>query len=122
MASGTHGAKKRGMDAQEVEEFMEEYSRLLDEGQPRRSTPNPRPSASRPDEDETLYKETSEIDELRHVLHMQQFEMAELREELAHRQPVTSDVDKVFLGTFTPMEYDREGDFEDFLSQFEAIS
>ena len=55
MASGTHRAKKHGMDPQEVEEFMEECSSLLDEGQPRRITPNPRPSVSRPDEDETLH-------------------------------------------------------------------
>ena len=121
MALGMCRAKKRGMDPQDVKEFMEECSRLLDEGQPRRSTPNSRPSVSRPDEDETFHKGTSEIDELRHLLHMQRLEMAELREELAHRSTVTSDVDKVFLGTFTPMEYDGEGDFEDYLSQLEAI-
>ena len=77
---------------------------------------------SRPEVDETLHKGTSEIDELRHLLHMQRLEMAELREELTHRSPVTSDVDKVFLGTLTPMEYDGERDFEDYLSQFEAIA
>ena len=43
---------------------------------------------------------------------MQRLEMAELRQELAHRSPVTSDVDKIFLGTLTAMEYDGEGDFE----------
>ena len=52
---------------------------------------------------------------------MQRLEMAELSEELAHRQPVTTYVDKVFLGTLTPMEYNGQGDFEDYLSQFEAI-
>ena len=61
------------------------------------------PRDSRPDVDETLHKGTSEIDELRHLLHMQWLELAELREELAHRSPVTSDVDKGFLGTLTPM-------------------
>ena len=69
MASGTRGAKKRGMDPEEVEEFMQECSRLPKESQPARSTPNPRPSVSRPDEDKTLHKGTSEIDELRHLLH-----------------------------------------------------
>ena len=53
---------------------------------------------------------------------MEWLEMAELRQELAHRSPVMSDVDKVFLGTLTPMEYDGEGDFEDYLSQFKAIA
>ena len=33
-----------------------------------------------------------------------------------------SDVDKVFLRTLTLKEYDGEGDFEDYLSQFEAIT
>ena len=33
-----------------------------------------------------------------------------------------SDVDKVFLGTLTPMEYNGEGDFEDYLSKFEALA
>ena len=62
-------AKKYGMDPKEVEEFMEECCRVLDEGQPRRGTP--KPSMSRPDEDETLNKGTSEIDELRHLLDIQ---------------------------------------------------
>ena len=109
MASGTHGAKKRGMDPEEVEEFMQECSTLLE-------YPNRRPSVSRPDEDETLHKGTSEIEELRHLLHMQRLEMAELRQELAQRQPITTGVDKVFLGTLTPLEYNGEGDFEDYLS------
>ena len=101
---------------------MEECSRLLDQDQPRRSTPKPTPCESRPDVDETLHKGTSEIVELRNLLHMQRLEIGELRKELAHRSPGTSDVDKVFLLTLTPMEYDGEGDFEDYLSQFEAIA
>ena len=54
MASGTHRAKKRGMDQEEIEELMQECSILLEESKPARSTPNPRPSVSGPDEDETL--------------------------------------------------------------------
>ena len=66
MVSGTRGAKRRGMSPQEVDKFMEECSRLLgeDDSEPRRSTPAPTPQDSRPDEDETLHKGTSEIDEL----------------------------------------------------------
>ena len=75
---------------------------------------------SRLDEDETLHKGTSEIDELRHLLHMQPLEMAEIRQELAQRQLITTGGDKVFLHTLTPMEYNGESDFEDYLSQFEA--
>ena len=74
------------------------------------------PCDSRPDEDETLHKGTSEIDELRHLLHMQRLEMAELRQQFAHRSTVTSDVDKIFLGSITQMEYYGEGHFKDFLS------
>ena len=48
--------------------------------------------------------------------------MAELRQELAQRQPTASGVDKVFLGTLTSMEYNGESYFEDYLSQFEAIA
>ena len=125
MASGMRGAKTRAITAEDVEDFMAECSKLLDENresQPRRSTPIPTPRSPRPDEDDTLHKGTSEIDELRHLLHRQRFEMAELKEELAHRALVTSGVDKVFLGTLTPMEYDGVGDLEDYLSQFKAIA
>ena len=113
------------MSPEDVDTFMEECSKLLEghrESEPRRSTPAPTPRGSRPDVDDTLHKGTSEIDELRHMLHMQRLEMAELGQELAHRSPVMSDVDKVYLGTLTPMEYDGEGDFEDYLSQFEALA
>ena len=113
------------MNPEDVDAFMEECSQLLEgrqESEPRGSTPVPTPRDSRPDEDDTLHKGMSEIDELRYWLQLQRLEMAELRDELAHRPPVTSDVDKVFLGTPTPMEYDGERDFEDYLSQFEAIA
>ena len=48
--------------------------------------------------------------------------MIELKQELAQRQSTAPGVDKVFLGTLTPMEYNGESDFEDYLSQFEAIA
>ena len=64
------------MDPDKVEDFMKECSRLLEESQPVRSTPNPnpRPGMSRPDEEDTLQKGPSEIDELRHLLHLQDWE------------------------------------------------
>ena len=31
-------------------------------------------------------------------------------------------VDKIFLGSLSPMEYAHESDFEDYLSQFEAMA
>ena len=76
---------------------------------------------SRPDVDDTLQKGPSEIDELRHLLHMQQLEMAELRQELAQKQLTAPGVNKVFLGSLSPMEYAGESDFEDYLLQFEAM-
>ena len=114
MASGMRGAGKHGMDPDEVEEFMQECSRLLEAGQTVISTPNPWPSMSRPDEDDTLQKGTSEMDELRHLLHMQRLEMTELRQELAQRQSKAPGLDNVFLGTLT-MEYNGESDLEDYL-------
>ena len=60
------GTRKHRMDWDEVEDFMKECSRLLEESQPVRSTPNPRFSMSRPDDYDTLQKGPSEIDELRH--------------------------------------------------------
>ena len=48
--------------------------------------------------------------------------MAELRQELAQKQPTLPRVDKVFLGSLSPMEYAGESDFEDYLSQFEAMA
>ena len=113
------------MTPKDVDDFMAECSKLLEENkesEPRRSTPVPTPRDSRPDEDNTLQKGPLEIDELRYLLQLQRLEMTELKEELAHRSPVTSGVDKVFMGTLTPMEYDGVGDFENQLSQFEAIA
>ena len=99
MASGTRGAKRHGMSPQDVDKFMAECSKLLVENEYselRRSTPAPTSRDSRADVDDTLQKDTSEIDELRHMLHIQRLQMAELRQEMAHRSPVTSDMDKVF--------------------------
>ena len=110
------------MDPEEVEEFMQECSRLLEESQPARSMPNPTPSVSRPDKDDILQKGTSKRDELRHLLHMQRLEIAELRQELVQKQSPAPGVDKCFLGSLTPMEYNREIDFEDYLSQFVAMA
>ena len=47
MASGMRGAKKRGMDPKELDKFMEECSKLL-EDQPRGSTPTAMPRDSKP--------------------------------------------------------------------------
>ena len=94
MASGTRGAKRYGMTPQDVDDFIEECSNLLEgqrESEPRRNTPVPTPRDSRPEKDVTLHKGTSEIDELRYLLQLQRLETAELKEELAHRSPVTSD-------------------------------
>ena len=54
---------------------MEECRRLIDDGQPRRSTPTNMTCDSRPDVDETLHKGTSEIHELTHLLYMQSSEI-----------------------------------------------
>ena len=50
---------------------------------------------------------------------MQRLEMAEFRQELAKQQSTAPGVDKVFLGL---LEYNGESDFEDYLSQFEAMA
>ena len=110
------------MELDEIEDFIKECSRLLEESQPARRTPNPRPSTSRPDEDDTLQIGTFEVDESSHLLHMQRLGMAELRHELAQKQLTSTGVDKVFLGSLSPMEYAGESDFEDDLSQFEAMA
>ena len=113
------------MDPVEVEDIMKECSRMLEESQPARSTLNPRPSMSQPDDDDnTLQKGPSKIDELRHLLHLQRLEMAEMRHEHSQMQPTSpgTQVDKVFLGSLSPMEYTGESDFENYLSQFEAMA
>ena len=74
------------MDLDKVENFMREASRFLEESQPQRSTPKPRTSMPRPDDDDTLQKGPSDIDELRHLLHLQQLEMAEMRQQLSQTQ------------------------------------
>ena len=108
------------MDPDEVEDFMKECNRLLEESQ----SANPRTSMSRPDEDDTLQKGPSEVDELKHLLHLHRLEMADLRHQLSQMQPTSPGVqiDKVFLCSLSPMEYAGESDFEDYLSQFEAMA
>ena len=66
------------MSSEEVNEFMEECSKLLGEMMTLSQEEVPLLLHSRPDADETLHKWTSEIDELRHLLHWQWIEMAEL--------------------------------------------
>ena len=111
------GTRKRRMNPDELENFMREASRLLEESQPVRSTPKPSTSMSRPDDDDTLQKGPSEVDELKHLLHLQQLEMAEMRHQLSQIQLTSpaAQVDKVFLGSLSPMEYAGESDFEDCL-------
>ena len=115
-----HRTRKHRMDPDELEDFMKECSRLLEESQPARSSSNPRPSMSRLDDDDILQKGSSETDELRHLLHLQRLEMVELRHELSQKQPTSpgAQVDKVFLGSLSPMEYVGESDFEEYLSQW----
>ena len=50
--------------------------------------------------------------------------MAELRHVLSQKQPTSHgpQVDKVFLGSISPIEYAGESDFEDYLSQFEGMA
>ena len=50
--------------------------------------------------------------------------MAEMKDELSQMQPTSpgSQVGKVFMDSLSPMEYACEGDFDDYLSQFEPMA
>ena len=108
------GTRKDRKYPDEVGDFMKECCRLLEESRPARSTPNPKRSMSRPDEDDTLQKGPSEVDELRHLLHMHLLKIAELRQELAQKQLTSPGVDTVCLGSLSHMKYAGESDFEDY--------
>ena len=66
----------------------------------------------------------SEMEELRYLLQQQQLEMMDLKKQLARTPPVQPavQVDKVFLESLAPMEYSGEGDFQEYLNQFEAMA
>ena len=74
----------------------------------------------------------AEMDQVRRFMRDQHYEMQELKFQLtqaiqSHAQtppaaPAPAAVDKVFLESLTPMEYNGEGDFDDYLAQFEGTS
>ena len=68
----------------------------------------------------TIWKGTSEIDELRCLIHMQHLDLIEMKQKLARASSnsPSAQMDKVYLGSLSPMEYFGEGDFDDYLSQF----
>ena len=65
-----------------------------------------------------------EVAELRQLLQQQHLEMVDLKRQLAQSSPAQPavPVDKVFLESLAPMEYSGEGDFQEYLNQFEAMA